>query len=151
VADDEDPLFGACEQALVGEGVAPCRVIEALTTWKSVAARVCPLPRSVVVDRFPFEVADVDVVQERLDVERHAPSRQRQLGRLARSTEARVDAEVELDSGEFGSETGRLLLALRGQLHRHRRVAVHLTRDVELRLTVTGENEEPHTVSLRLR
>ena len=102
------------------------------------------LPCPVVVDRLALEVADVDVVEERLDVERHAPSAERELGRLARSTEARMDAEVERDPGELGPEAGRLLLALRGQLHRHGRVAVHMTRDVELRLTVPGEDEEPH-------
>ena len=150
VAHDEDSLLGAREEVLVCEGVTPCGVVEALATRKGVGARVCSLPRPVVLDRPAFEVADVDVVQKRLDLERHVPSCQRELGRLARATEARVNAEIERDPGELGSEAGRLRFALRGQFHRHVRIAVHMVRDVQLRLTVTRENEELHPVSLRL-
>ena len=85
-----------------------------------------------------------------LDFERHVPSPQRNLGRLPRATEARVNTKLECNPGELGSEADRLRLALSGQLHRHGRVAVHMVRDVQLRLTVTGENDELHTASLRL-
>ena len=73
-----------------------------------------PLPGPVVVDRLALEVADVDVVEERLDFERHVSSRQRKLSCLARPVEARVNAEIECDSGELGSEAGGLGLSQRG-------------------------------------
>jgi hypothetical protein len=42
------------------------------------------LPGTVVVERFSLEVADVDVVEERLDLEPEPASLERYLRRLAR-------------------------------------------------------------------
>ena len=69
VADDEDPPLRSREQALVGVGVAPGRVVQALAAREGVRARVLRLPGPVVVDRPALELADVDVVEQRLDLD----------------------------------------------------------------------------------
>jgi hypothetical protein len=150
VADDEDPPLRPREQPLVRLRVPPCRVVQALAARESVRPRVLALPGPVVVDRAPLELADVDVVEERLHLERHRASLERDPRRRQRAAEARVYAEPERDPGQLDGETCRLRLALRGQTGRHGGVAVHEVPHVELRLAVPDEDEEAHGASLCL-
>jgi hypothetical protein len=59
------------------------------------------LPAAVVVDGASLEVADVDVVQEWFDLERHLAPLQCHLRGLPRAPEAGADAEVERDSRQL--------------------------------------------------
>ena len=107
------------------------------------------LPGAVVVDRPALELADVDVVEERLDLERDRPAVERDLGRLARPPEARVDAEVELEPGDLLAERARPRSAPAPSGGRDRGVAVDAPHEVQLRLAVADEDEESHGPSLR--
>jgi hypothetical protein len=90
VRDDEDRALGPRDELRERATVPPRDVVEALAAGKRIAASVRALPRAVVVDRHAFELADVDVVEERLLDERDLATRERELGRLARAPEARV-------------------------------------------------------------
>ena len=66
------------------------------------------LPGAVLVERHAFEVADVDVVEERLFHARHVAAAQHHVGGLERPAESRVDAELEGHLGELMAELLRL-------------------------------------------
>ena len=146
MTDDEDPLLAAREQPFVRVGVAERRRIEALAARERVAAPVAALPRAIDLDRVALELADVDVVEQRLDLYRHVASGERDRGRLLRAPEAGVDAEVELEPGELDGEGGRLGLSLRRQRDADGRIAVDALRHVQLRLAVADEDEQAHGV-----
>ena len=112
------------QQALVGIGVAPGRVVQALATGKGIPARVLRLPGPVVVDRPALELADVDVVEQRLDLDGDVASFERDPRRCPAAPEARVHAEVEPDSRQLQTQRDRLGLAPLGQPDRHGRIAV---------------------------
>jgi hypothetical protein len=60
-----------------------------------------------------------------------------------------VHAEVERDSCQLQAERGGLLLALLRQADGNSGVAVDVVREIELRLAMPREDEEPHRASLR--
>ncbi len=100
------------------------------------------LPRAIVGDRLTLEIADVDVVEQRLLEQRNTPAAQDLVRRLARAREARVDTQLERELRELPAEAARFLAALFGERHGHARIAVHTTFDVERRMRVTGEHEQ---------
>ena len=64
-------------------------VVQALAAGERDVPRVAVLPLPVGLERLALEVADVDVVQERLDLERHlVAAGERDRRRLARAREA---------------------------------------------------------------
>ena len=102
------------------------------------------LPRPIRVDRLAVEIADVDVVEERLDLRGDPSIEEGELRRLARSLEPRVDAEVDRNAGELGPEPSRRVASRLRERPRPRGVAVDPALDVECRLAVPAEDEEPH-------
>src|SRR3979490_2145356 len=84
VADDEHRGLGALEQALERLCISERRIVQALAAWKGIVSRVRALPGAVLVERRPFEVADVDVVEEGLFDAWDAPSAQRFVSSLPR-------------------------------------------------------------------
>src|SRR4051794_25559121 len=66
VTHDEDALLRADEERAERAGIAPGGVVERLAAGKGLIARMRALPRAVFVERAALEVADVDVVEERL-------------------------------------------------------------------------------------
>jgi len=104
------------------------------------------LPGAVGLDRVAFELADVDVVEQRLDLDGHVASGERDRGRLLRAPEAGVEAEVELEAGELDGESGGFGPTLRRQTNADGRIAVDTLRHVQLRLAVADEDEEAHGV-----
>src|SRR5215210_914851 len=82
VADDEDAWFPPCEEALERGRVAASGVVERLAAGERLVAAVRALPGTVVVDRPPLEVAERDVVEQRLLEERNATRIDGQLRRL---------------------------------------------------------------------
>ena len=58
--------------------------------------------------------------------------------------EKRVHADIERELRHLLPEPARLLPPALGERDRHQRVAVHAPLDVERRLAVPGEDEEPH-------
>ena len=115
MADDQDAALRTREQALVRGCVAARRVVEALPARKGVGAGVLALPGAVVVDRPALELADVDVVEQRLDLDGNLASLERDPRRRPAAPEARVHAEVECDPRQLEPEFRRLGLALLGQ------------------------------------
>ena len=102
------------------------------------------LPGAVVVDRAALELADVDVVEQRLLAERHVAAAERGAKRRLRPAEARVHGEVEREVRDLEPEPRGLLVPLLGQRHLERRIAVHAPLDVQLRLRVPREQEDAH-------
>src|SRR5579864_2821010 len=144
VTDDEYRLLGAGEELLVRGCVASRRVVEALAAGKGVCTGVRELPGAVLVERLTLELADVDVVEERLFELRHIPSFERGVCGLEGPPETRVDAEVERQLGELVAKLLRLCVSLRRERDRHARIAVDPVCEVEGRVGVTGQHEEPH-------
>ncbi len=100
------------------------------------------LPGPVRLQLLAFEVAHVDVVEERLLDERDVlATGQRDLGRLPRAREARVEAGIERELRQLVPESARLLPTLLGEGDRDRRIAVDAPLDVQGRLAVTCEYE----------
>src|SRR5205085_10645041 len=95
VADDEDLLLRPCEEPPEAFRIPARGVVEALAAGERVRAGVNALPGAVLVDRHALELADVDVVEERLDDHRHLAVADRERRRLEGPPEARPDAEVE--------------------------------------------------------
>src|SRR5947207_708697 len=148
VADDERAPVRPREQSAVRLGVAERRLDEALATWKAVAPDVLALPGVVLVDRLALEVADVDVVEERLLDDRHASSVHRDLRGLNRPAEPRVQADVERERSNLEPEQRRLLVPVLGQRRRYGRVAVDSALVVQHRLGVSGQHEQAHAPTL---
>ena len=91
-----------------------------------------------------LELADVDVVEQRLDLARDVAGVDRDVGCRPRAPELRVDTEVEVEARNLQREPTRLRLALRRETDRDVRVAVHAPARVQLGLAVPGEDEESH-------
>ena len=138
---------GQLEQAPGSRRVASCGVVEALAAGEGLVAPVGMLPRAVLVERRAVEVADVDVVEERLDDERNLAARERDLGGLERAAEPRVHAGVERNVRELEPELARLLPAEVRKADRTSGVAAHAPLAVERGLGVAGEDEEPHQIT----
>src|SRR4051812_39597847 len=66
VADEEERLLGPGEELPEGPCVSAGGVVEALAAEKAVLPRVLVLPVAIRSERVALEVADVDVVEERL-------------------------------------------------------------------------------------
>ncbi len=88
VRDDEDARLWPVEQPPKRPSVPACRIVEGLAARKRVPWRVRPFPGAVVLDRLPLELADVDVVQERFDLERNPAIPDRDCGGFVRASEA---------------------------------------------------------------
>src|SRR5919202_2918239 len=144
VGHDEDPLLRPLEHPAVSLGVATRRVVERLAAGKLVAPYVLPLPRAVVAERLPLQLADLDVVEQRLLEERNVAALERDLRRLDRSREARVHAQVERQVGQLLPQEPRLVAPLLSQRDRHRGIPVHALLEVERRLPVPRDHEQPH-------
>ena len=103
------------------------------------------LPRAVGLELLPFKVADVDVVEKRLDDQRDVDAlAERDLGGLVGAREARVDAHVERNVRDLLPEAPRLLLAALGERNLTRGVAVHAALHVQHGLAVPDQDEEAH-------
>jgi hypothetical protein len=105
---------------------------------------VARLPGPVVPDRQSFELADRDVVQERLCLHRDVSVGQHELGREPRPRKAGVDADVKRQIGELDAEEAGLLLPELCERHVERGIAANPSLEVQRRLSVPGEDEEPH-------
>ena len=109
-----------------------------------VAPDVLALPRVVPVDRLALEVADVDVVEERLLDDGHVTSVDRDLRSLDRPAETRVQADVERERANLEPEQRRLLAPVLGQRCWHGRVAVDTALVVQHGFGVAGQDEQTH-------
>src|SRR5205823_790560 len=85
VRNHEDRGLWALHELSEGLGVAAGGVVERLPAGERIAARALALPRPVLLERLAFEVAHVDVVEQRLDLERDAPALEGDRSRFARS------------------------------------------------------------------
>ena len=103
------------------------------------------LTLAVARDRLALEVADLDVVEARVDLDRDVAAGERELCRLPRPPEARVHAQVEPDVRDLRAEPPGLLAPLLGQRHRDGRIPVDALLEVQRRLRVAGEEEEQAT------
>jgi hypothetical protein len=149
VADDEHRGLRALEQAAEAGGVPAGGVVEALTAGEGNVTRMVVLPGAVLLERRAVEVADVDVVEERLDGKRNVAPGQCDLRRLARARETSVDTCTKWDVRHLHAELmGFLPTALR-QIGATRRISVHALFEVEDGLSVPGDDEEAHQVVLR--
>ncbi|HEX6491711.1 MAG TPA: hypothetical protein VF002_10135 [Gaiellaceae bacterium] len=104
MADDEQAAARALAQAAKGGRVAQAGLVEALAPREAVAAAVRALPGPVLLDRLPFELADLDVVEERLRLQRHVSPLEREGRGLARALEARVQARLEWQRAKLQAE-----------------------------------------------
>ena len=110
--DQHDVGGFALEQLAIGGRVAPPGVVEALAAGKRVGPSVRLLPQAVVVDRLALEVADIDIVEQRLGLEGDIATLERDLRRLERPGEPRVDAEADRNVRDLLPEGLRVLPAL---------------------------------------
>src|SRR5215217_4299955 len=136
-------LVHARDDPLERAGIAACGVVQALSAGEGVVACVRAFVGAVRLDRLPLEVADVDVVQERLLEERYASAPERRVRRLASPAEGRVDAGVKRDVPKLEPQEPRLLDAALSEEHLHRRVAVDTADLVQRRLAVPRDDDHP--------
>ena len=99
---------------------------------------------AVVVERLALEVADADVPELLVDEVRHITTRERDVGRLQRARERRDRDEGDRQRRELAGEPPRLLDALLRKPAVESRIAVYDFVDVEERLPVAREEEQPH-------
>src|SRR5205807_10308212 len=78
VGDHEERRLRTLEQMLEGAGVAPSCVVERLPARKGIAARMRALPGAVLVERLALELAEVDVSELGVFLER---SEERRVGK----------------------------------------------------------------------
>src|SRR5919201_5876062 len=145
VRDDEDPFFGTVQEAAESACVPACGVVQRFSAGKLVVPRVRALPGAVIVERLSFELADVDVVEQCLRLERNGTTRQRDLRRLLRPPETRMDANVEWNVRKLLSQQPRLGPALGGQLDRNGRIAVDPPFVVQRGFAVARDDEQAHS------
>ena len=108
VRDDEHGVVRQLQQAAERLRVPKRRVIQAFPARKGNLARVRVLPGAVGLERLALEVADVDVVEQRLLHEGDVAPGERDLCGLPRPGEARVETEVEADVRDLDAELVRL-------------------------------------------
>ena len=132
-----------CDELSECSRVAAGGVVQALAARERIVARVRVLPDVVIVARLALELADRDVVEQRLDVERQRAAGERDLGRLPRPPEPRADAALDLKTGQLEAERARLFAAVVRQRHRPARVPVDAPLGVQERVGVSREDEEP--------
>ncbi len=149
VADDEDRPLGTVEHHAEAACVPARGIVEAFAPGERIAPAVRPLPGFVRLDRVALEVADIDVVEQRLLEHRHRPAGEDPVRGLPRSRETRVHAEVDRQLGELASQPLRLVPALVCQRDPHRGIAVDAARGIERRPAVPGEDEQTHASRLR--
>jgi hypothetical protein len=101
VADDEHRPLGTCQERPEAADVAERGVVEALAAGERLVAPVLALPAAVGVEGDAVEVADVDVVEQRLARSRDCASLERELRGLPGPAEPRVEAEIELEPREL--------------------------------------------------
>src|SRR5439155_10281928 len=104
VADDELALGAVLEQPPEPLGVPPCRVVQALAARERLLAPQLRLELPVARDLPTLQVAEVDVVEERLDPMRDISPLHRQRARLPRPREPRAHPEVEVNVCELRTE-----------------------------------------------
>ena len=102
------------------------------------------LPRAEVLDRLALQIADVDVVEKRLDLEGNVAARERDQRRLARPVEARVDAEADRDVRDLLTEVLSVRPSFFRQVDAYAGVPVDPLFDVERGLSVPRHQEETH-------
>jgi hypothetical protein len=144
VADDDDHGLGALEERPVRAGITRRGVVEALAAWKRLVAGAPLLPRPVLAECAPFQLADADVVELGDDDVRDITSVERDRRGLLGSGETRGDDKIDLERRDLMAEQPSFLLALRAQPGVDSRICVHDTRHVEPRLSMPGEQEGPH-------
>jgi len=149
VSDDENRGFGPLEQLAIGDRITPGGVIQLLAPGEIVTSLVPPFPLAVVLDGRAFEVADVNVVHKRLDLEGDVPAGEGDLRRLPRAAEAGVEAEVDPDVRELPAEEPSLLAAILCQGHGQQEVPVDPVFQVQARLAVTSQHVELHASQAR--
>ena len=103
---------------------------------------------AVGVERLALELADADVSEVVVDEMRDLTAGERDVRGLERARERGDGHEIERQRGELAREPLRLLDALLREPAVEVRVAVHDLVDVEERLPVPREKEEPHRGSL---
>ena len=103
-----------------------------------------PLPGPVVLEPEPFEVAHVDVVQERLGLDRDVAAMECDLRTLPRARETGADADVETNVGYLLAEQLRLRSSLLREGDRNSWVSVDPVLGVQGRFPMPGEHVELH-------
>jgi len=148
VADDERHVFVACEQPLERGGVAERRLVQALAAGE--AERRVGVRRlgAVLVDGAALQLADADVAEVVLDDAGDVATFEREVRRLDDARKRRDGGELDRDRLDLSSESLRLVDPLLGEAPVEQRVAVDDPGDVEERLAVSGEQEDPHRRSL---
>jgi hypothetical protein len=149
MADDEHRPLGAHEQCAEPACVAPRCVVEALAAGERFGPRVVALPGAVRVDRGTLELADGDIVEQRLDRLSEVAADERELRCLLRALEARVDAQVERHVSELDAQLHRLPPPLLRERCGYQRVAVDDVLQIQRRMRVAGQHIEPHKPRLR--
>ncbi len=102
------------------------------------------LPGPVLLERDPFEIAHVDVVKERLDLDRDVPASKRDLRGLPRARETGADAGVEANVGDLLAQQPRLVSSLLREGDGNRWVAVDPVLGVQGRFPMPGEHVKLH-------
>ena len=151
VRDHQDGCLRPLEQALERVGITPRRVVERLATGKRIAARVCVLPRAVVVEGLPFQLPDADVAELGILLERHVAAGERHLRGLARAQEVAVQAELQRDVRDLFPQQARLVTALFRQAHPDAGIAVDAILVVQRRLAVARDHVELHGAQVSSR
>ena len=98
------------------------------------------LPGAVLVERLTLEIADLDVVEERLLLERDVASGKCDRRRFPGAPESRVHAELDRDVRQLLTQQARLVAALLREHDRDRRIPVDPILEIERRLAVAGDH-----------
>jgi len=142
------------EEALVGVRVAARGCVQALAAGERLVSASPVLPGAVVREGAPFEVADADVVEVRVDHRRNvvrARGESKTRGLLC-ARKGGDGAPVDRDRGDLSGEGKSLLDPERSETSIPRRVAVDDPVDVEQRLPVPDQEKQPHAATVpRLR
>src|SRR5262249_963162 len=111
VTHDQHLLVWTLEQLAVGLPVPTGGVVEAFGARKALGARPPAFPVAVLVDRPALELADLDVVEERLLHERKIASFEGDMPGFERPSETRVHAGVDRLAAELQAEQRRVFAA----------------------------------------
>ena len=125
--------------------------VEALAAGKALLAVRVRRRLAVGVERLALELADADVSELLVHEMGNIASGERDVRGLDRAREGGDGDEVEWQRGELAGEPLRFLDPLLREPAVELRVAVHDLVDVEERLPVARDEEDPHRGSVRLR